>query len=407
MEFEFWWLLVLPLFFGLGWVAARIDVRHLIRASSRLPDSYFAGLNFLLNEQHDKAIEAFVDVVKLDAETVELHFALGNLFRRRGETNRAIRVHQNLVGRSDLEPSQREHALFELGQDYLRAGLLDRAEDVFHRLEGSSYGGDALRNRLSIAQLVHDWPLAIELAQRLQRESGVDQRQLIAHFHCELAQQALNGAVGAQLRNDEARRQIDAALEAAPGHPRPWLLLGEACYAEGGYAEALDAWRHVARISPAHLAVIGERWLHASERLGFTADGLALLEDVHRMHPSVDALRAIAGCRARRDGAAAAVDWLQAELERAPSLLGLEQLLELRKAAAADPAADPAAAGGPQTQTGEAELTATLIKRQAARLSRYVCADCGFKAKQFHWQCPGCNGWDSYPPKRTEELEAG
>ena len=115
MEFETWWLLVIPVFFGLGWLASRIDTRHLIRQSARLPDAYFKGLNFLLNEQPDKAIDAFVDVVKLDPETIELHFALGNLFRRRGETDRAIRVHQSLVSRSDLLPAQREHALFELG----------------------------------------------------------------------------------------------------------------------------------------------------------------------------------------------------------------------------------------------------------------------------------------------------
>ena len=118
MEFELWWLIVIPVFFGLGWVASRIDARHLIRQSSQLPDAYFKGLNFLLNEQPDKAIDAFVDVVKLDPETVELHFALGNLFRRRGETDRAIRVHQSLVSRSDLLPEQREHALCgsELGR---------------------------------------------------------------------------------------------------------------------------------------------------------------------------------------------------------------------------------------------------------------------------------------------------
>jgi lipopolysaccharide assembly protein B len=397
-DFEFWWLLALPLFFGFGWAAARVDARHQIRASSRLPDSYFAGLNFLLNEQHDKAIDAFVDVVKLEPETLDLHFALGSLFRRRGESDRAIRVHQNLVGRNDLEPAQRDHALYELGQDFLRAGLLDRAEDAFSRLEGSSYGVAALRNQLSIAQMVRDWTLAIELAQRLQRDAGTEQRHLIAHFHCELAQQALTGG-SPETRHEVARREIDAALAAEPDHPRPWLVRGEAAFVEGEYDDAIDAWRQVLRLSPAHLAVIGERWLQAHERLECGDEGLQVLEQVQRDHGSIDAVRAIARFRARRDGPQASVEWLQAELARAPSLLGLEQLLELRRAAGAD-------AGTGSGLSTDAELTTTLIMRQAARLSRFVCSHCGFKAKQFYWQCPGCNDWDSYPPKRTEELEA-
>ena len=128
-EIQLWWLLALPLFFVLGWVAARIDIKHLVRESRTLPRSYFKGLNFLLNEQPDRAIEAFLEAARVDPETIELHFALGNLFRRRGETDRAIRVHQNLIERDEtqnqLSDEQRLHALAELGQDYLKAGLLD------------------------------------------------------------------------------------------------------------------------------------------------------------------------------------------------------------------------------------------------------------------------------------------
>src|SRR5476651_2722438 len=143
MDFEFWWLLAFPLFFGLGWLAARIDIKHLVSESRSLPRSYFKGLNFLLNEQPDKAIEAFIEVVKIDPETVELHFALGNLFRRRGETERAIRVHQNLLARPDLPQEQQVHAQYELGQDYLKAGLLDRAEETFNKLIETQYSAQA------------------------------------------------------------------------------------------------------------------------------------------------------------------------------------------------------------------------------------------------------------------------
>ena len=138
MEIEYWWLLALPLFFALGWLAARIDIKQLVSESRALPRSYFKGLNFLLNEQPDKAIEAFIEVVKVEPQTIELHFALGSLFRRRGETERAIRMHQNLVERVDLPQQQKFDALFELAQDYLKAGLLDRAEELFAKLKGSA-----------------------------------------------------------------------------------------------------------------------------------------------------------------------------------------------------------------------------------------------------------------------------
>src|SRR5216117_1633597 len=134
MEFELWWLLGFPLFFALGWLAARVDIKQLLSESRALPLSYFKGLNFLLNEQPDKAIEAFIEVVKVDPQTIELHFALGSLFRRRGEVERAIRMHQNLLERPDLGAEQKVIALAEFGQDYLKAGILDRAEQVFKRL---------------------------------------------------------------------------------------------------------------------------------------------------------------------------------------------------------------------------------------------------------------------------------
>src|SRR3990172_8237768 len=162
MDFEFWWLIGFPIFFGLGWLAARIDIKHLLTESRNLPRSYFKGLNFLLNEQPDKAIEAFIEVVKVDPETVDLHFALGSLFRRRGETERAICMHRNLLERSDLAADQRVQALFELGHDYLKAGLLDRAEDVFVKLRDSAKRLEALQRLLEIYQQEKDWQKAIE-----------------------------------------------------------------------------------------------------------------------------------------------------------------------------------------------------------------------------------------------------
>ena len=167
MEFEYWWLLALPLFFALGWMAARVDIKQLLSESRRVPSSYFKGLNFLLNEQPDKAIEAFIEVVKVDPETIELHFALGSLFRRRGEVERAIRMHQNLLDRNDLPQEFREDALYELAQDYFKAGLLDRAEELLLRLEGTRHEQAALRQLLEIYETEKDWEKAIATSRRM------------------------------------------------------------------------------------------------------------------------------------------------------------------------------------------------------------------------------------------------
>lgn len=395
LEFETWWLLAIPLFFGLGWFASRYEAGQTATAVHRggLPDAYFRGLNFLLNEQSDKAVDAFIDVVRVDPETIELHFALGNLFRRRGETDRAIRVHQNLVERGDLDPAQREQALFELGQDYLKAGLLDRAEECFQRLEFTRYGLQSLQHRLEIAQMVRDWPQAIEIAGRLQRDLGENRSRAIAHFRCELAAQALAG--DSPKRIDEARQQLELAAHADPRHPRPALLRGEAAFAEGRPEAAIDAWREVESANPAWLALVAQQWLDAFSALGRRDEGIDALEQVQRRHPSIDAFAALVDARAQRDGGERAVRWAEQALRASPSLLGLDKLLSLKATLLDD---------GERT---EIELAQQLIQAQARRLSRYVCSSCGFKASRFYWQCPGCNRWDTYAPKRSEELERG
>lgn len=394
MEIESWWLLAIPLFFGLGWFAARLDLRGGgARARGQLPDAYFRGLNFLLNEQPDKAIDAFVDVVRIDPETVELHFALGNLFRRRGETDRAIRVHLNLVERPDLDARQREQALHELGQDYLKAGLLDRAEDAFQRLEGSRHAARALRHRLEIAQMVRDWPLAIAHAEQLERDGGEQHGREIAHFRCELALVARRR--GDAEGRETARRALTAAVAVAPGHPRPALLAGTLEAEEGNPDAAIAAWTPLVRDNPAYLPLVAPEWLAAHAAVGRFDEGLAALEGVHAAQPSVDSFAAIADALRTARGQEDALAWARTELERQPSLLALERTLALHL---------PLADGERRT---EIELMQRLIQPQARRLARYVCRHCGFKARQFYWQCPGCSRWDTYAPKRTEEIERG
>ena len=240
MEFEFWWLLAFPLFFVLGWLAARVDIRQVVTESRALPNSYFRGLNFLLNEQPDKAIEAFLEVVKLEPQTIDLHFALGGLFRRRGELDRAISMHENLLEREGLAEDQRLRAMSELGQDYLKAGLLDRAEQVFGKLLETPQHGQARTYLLEIYVQEKDWQKAIDAARLLEKDTSKPLNVDIAHFHCELA--LLEAARG---NSDAAATLLQQALATNRQSVRANLMAGDLNAAAGRHEAAIANWRFV------------------------------------------------------------------------------------------------------------------------------------------------------------------
>jgi lipopolysaccharide biosynthesis regulator YciM len=388
ITFELWWLLVLPALFVLGWVAARIDIRQIQNESRALPRSYFKGLNFLLNEQPDKAIEAFLEAAKVDPETIELHFALGSLFRRRGETDRAIRVHQNLVDREGLRDDQRLHALAELGHDYLKAGLLDRAEDIFVKLRGTPRNEEALRALLEIFQQEKEWLKAIEIAESMPDHANHIWQKDIAEFRCELASNAiLHG------RYDEAHTQLDAALAANRRCVRATILLGELAEAEGRAEEAVEAWMRVEQQNPVYLSLVAEKLAEALRRSGNAERASHLLRGYLERHSSIDLLDAAFQVELETAGAAPAYQLVRAELKRNPTLLGLDKFLEAQVLVA------------PPEKRGDLELLKNLIHGHTRRVARYRCDNCGFKARQFHWRCPACGGWETYPPKRTEEFD--
>ncbi|MGZ3236485.1 MAG: lipopolysaccharide assembly protein LapB [Burkholderiaceae bacterium] len=387
MEFETWWLLGIPIFFGLGWIAARIDIRQLLSESRSLPQGYFKGLNFLLNEQPDKAIDAFIEIVKLDPETVELHFALGNLFRRRGEIERAIRVHQNLLARPDLPQESQVHSRFELGQDYLKAGLLDRAEETFNQLVDTTYSVQARRALLEIYQREKEWQRAIEAALALQ-ESGAGSRQKeIAQFYCELAQDEL-----VHTHTEAALPLLEKALASDRKNVRATMLLGDAYIAKGDVEAALMTWRRVEQQSVPHVALVAQRLMDGYRTLGRTQEGLNLLKSYLAEASSIDLLEVVFKAVIELDGVDAANQLVSDELRRTPTLLGLDKLLEARLMDA------------PPEVRPELSVVKNLVHNYTQKLARYQCSHCGFKAKQFYWQCPGCNQWETYPPRRTEEL---
>lgn len=388
MEFETWWLLALPLFFALGWLAARIDIKQLVTESRRLPSSYFKGLNFLLNEQPDKAIEAFIEVAKVAPETVELHFALGSLFRRRGEVERGIRMHQNLLDREDLAPEQRMAALFELAQDYLKAGLLDRAEELFSRLKGSAYEQQGLKFLLEIYEQEKDWMKAIETSRKMDAITGDSSAKDIAHFYCELAAAEIPHG-----RFDNARRFLDEALGVNRKCARANMLLGDVAMTEGDVAGAIESWQRIETQNPAYLSLLADKLIAAYGKLGRHAEGLQLLRGYLDANPSLDLLTAVVQATLESEGPDAAHQLLREQLRRMPTLIGMAKLVDVQIAQA------------PPERQPDLELVRNLLQQHTRNLALYKCDSCGFRARQFYWHCPACHGWETYVPRRTEERE--
>jgi lipopolysaccharide assembly protein B len=386
MDFELWWLLPIPaLFFALGWVAARIDIKHLLHESRALPLSYFKGLNFLLNEQPDKAIESFIEVVKVDPQTIDLHFALGSLFRRQGETDRAIRMHQNLLDRPTLPADKRTMATYELAQDFHRAGLLDRAEDLFRKLDGTPFEHSALSHLISIYETEKDWPKAISATQRMEALAKQPYHKEIAQYHCELAQAAL-------VKSDRAAvlSELERALALHRGCTRANLIQGDLEFQEGNWRGAVEAWQRIESQNPSFLALAADRFADTYRKLADLPTGIRLLKSYQQQYPSLDILNALFVLVLEHEGPAEAAILIKDELARNPTLIGLDRLLEAQLLAA------------PADRRHDLELVKGLVGQHIKRLGFYRCDHCGFRAKQYYWRCPGCQKWETYSPKRTE-----
>lgn len=381
---ELLWFL-LPVAAVSGWYAAQRHYQHPTRPKTarRLSPDYFKGLNYLLNEQPDKAIDVFIKLIDIDSNTVETHLALGVLFRRRGEVNRAIRLHQNLISRPSLSASQRHLAILELAQDYRHAGLLDRAEACFEELAHVSqeYRVYAQRQLLAIYQQEHDWQQAIDIAKRLQKQTNQSLVSIIAHFYCELAESAW--------RQDEietADKAVRAALETDKRCVRASLLAGKIAMQQKRYADAVQVLQQVERQDPDYLSEVIEPlrqcYLEMQQENGFIEYLQYLLEHYSATTPAL----MLADCIKRQQGVADATTFVMAQLHKRPSLRGLDYLLSLGLAQ-------------------EAPVTHNylmLLKEMTQRLMQnkpiYKCRHCGFTGKSLHWQCPSCKQWNTVKP---------
>ena len=366
-----------------GWLIGRRSSERSRRAGvSELSSSYFRGLNYLLNEQPDKAIEVFLQLAEFNRDTVETHLALGNLFRRRGEVDRAIRVHQHLIARPNLNNEEKTIALLELGEDYMRAGLLDRAETLFTDLVAmDAQVPTALKHLINIYQHEKDWIKAIEHARRMERINDESQGPVIAQFYCELAEQARNAK-----NFSDAHTYLDQAFESQPECVRAYIVLGHIEMQQGSLEAAAQAFERVATLDVDFVPEVLPPLLDCYARLQKMQRAEKFLLDTIERSQGVTPVIALSKLYESTRGEAAAIEFLTRQLRQRPSVRGLMTLIGATL----------------YKSQGEArenllilqDLTRKLLEGQAM----YRCSRCGFGAKAHHWQCPSCKTWGSVRP---------
>lgn len=381
---EAWWLAfaLLPVAAWSGWaIAARQYRRGERRQRNVISSNYFRGLNYLLNEQPDKAIEVFLKLAEINQDTVETHLALGNLFRRRGEVDKAIRFHRHIMSRSSLSERHRTQALRELGEDYMRAGLLDRAEKLYCELaEDEAHSEDAVRNLLSIYQQEKDWQSAIVQAERLSGIIDFDSATLIAQFKCELADGAwANGDA------EGARRLLREARSINPECVRSFLLEAQFAAEQGDWSSAAGAWQAACEQDPDIAVLVIDNLSRCYAELGREQTLLEWLERLSDRGSTLAPALAYATIRAH-DDPDGAIEFLHVRLEQRPTARGVRHLLELMSEYATS------------RDSIEPELLRRLLRKLLAGQPRFRCSQCGFSGHTWHWQCPSCRNWETTRP---------
>ena len=365
-----------------GWLLSAWQGRGKGAVASRpcMSDDYFRGLNFLLNEEPDKALEVFMRMVEVDSDTVETHFALASLFRRRGEVDRAIRIHQNLIARPSLSRAHREQALYELGEDYMRAGLFDRAESLFAEISKSGpFVASALRHLMAIYEQQGDWDQAVAAAQRLELVDGRSQRRVIAHYWCELAARA---AESGQRRR--ALQLLQKAQAADPASARVGILRGEVLDDEGDTKAALRAYQQVVETDPAFAGEVLRAIAQCYRRLGDGDRFDGYLQRLRERQPASVPFVAFAAFHESGLHSRELLTFISRYLETRGQGLArlLDKLVEQRSL-------------DPQMEVDEARQ---LVRMLLEDHPRYRCGECGLSSNALFWQCPSCRRWSTITP---------
>ncbi len=380
--------LLLPVAVVSGWVAGRrSQSESQDKPQNAISPIYLKGLNYLLNEQPDKAIDVFIQLLEVDSDTIETHLALGSLFRRRGEVDRAIRVHQNLIARPSLTKEQRSQSLFELGQDYLRAGLLDRAEALFSDLVASAPHTEvALNYLIDIYQQEKDWEKAIETARRIEVKTGNKQGTRVAHYYCELAEQAIQKG-----DKNRAHKLVKKALNTNKNSVRASLLDGKLEIQNGNDKTAIKSLRRVEQQDSTYLGEAIPLLVECYQRQGRMDELVSYLEQLMSQQQAGSAVLVLSEQIQKQKGETEAIHFVTESLKKHPSIKLLDKLIELNIKQTIEPVRD------------KLEVLKTVTSKLLANKAIYQCHLCGFSSKQLYWQCPGCRTWDSLKPIQGTE----
>ena len=380
---ELFWLL-LPVAATSGWLVAKgYYRRHMTPISSKSMDAqYFQGLNYLLNEQSDKALDLFVNLSDINQDTLDLHLALGSLFRRKGEVDRAIAIHQNLLSRQNLPLTLKDQCLLELAQDYLKAGLLDRAERIFIDLrQSSSLSAPALFGLLEVYQREKEWLRAINTAQAYEKLSGDSQVTNIAHYYCELANQAM--ILG---EKNEVLKQLKMALLTDPGCARANLIQSQLEIKQGNYKIATQLLLNIIDQDPAFLGEVIDPLIVCVENQGKISGLVNKLSGLVNKYSSNKSVTLFSQFLQKYQGTENAIALIESHLEESPSALGLKRYLEL------------SIVNVKPEQKNYMEKLLIIVNGLIQQTMAYRCEQCGFSARAIHWQCPSCNAWGSVKP---------
>jgi lipopolysaccharide assembly protein B len=384
------WMFLILVCIGIAWfLGYRARPKIELPRRTNVPRDYLIGLNFLLNEETDKAVDVFIKMLEVDSDTVETHLTVGKLFRRRGEVDRAIRIHQNLIARPQLEREYREQSLYELGQDYLSAGMHDRAERIFLDLvNAKSHSMQALQTLIDIYQQGKDWNNAIQMAAKYESVTRQNMQPVIAQYYCELAD-----AEYAKKRYDNAKEYLDKAVATDKTCTRASLTSAKILMHQGDYKNALRSLKKIKDQNPDFLSEAIDLLASCYEKLDEEEKLVIYLKQLLNEYPRVPVVLILAERIRKRKGDKVAAAFVADYVRRYPSLRGLYIFINIYISNAEGRARD------------DLQILQNLMKNLLANKPEYQCNSCGFSGKTLHWQCPGCKQWSSMMPVHGMEEQ--
>ncbi len=376
VEFELWWLLVIPFFFALGWISARIDIKHIISETTDLPVSYFKGLNYILFQEYEKASESFSDALRIKPDSLELHFIQGNILRKLGKIDQAINLHNKLLNQKELTDQQIESVKAELIQDFFTAGFYDRCEKLINEISNNQYEEFNLNILLDISIKQRNWSSAVKYSFEIEKKFGKSQRLQVSHFYCELALEEL-----VKNKKVQSVKNLEKALEINKNNTRANIIMGEIEFEQKKYVNAIEFWKKIEFQKPEHFVLIVKKFLDSYDQLNKTNECLSQLSHYRESYQIDQIDKYIFDYVFTKNGAEKAEELARNNLIKKPSIEVLDQLFS--------------AQASKDNKNQDIKIIQQIVKNTIGNRLFHICNHCGFKARQHHWQCPACNSWET------------